>query len=52
MSFIEELKQFAVKGNAVDMAIGILVGGAFTKVVNPSACSSAELISNLCSIRS
>ena len=34
MSFIEELKQFAVKGNAVDMAIGILVGGAFTKVVN------------------
>ncbi len=34
MGFISELTQFAVKGNAVDMAIGILVGGAFTKVVN------------------
>ncbi len=34
MSFIEELKQFAAKGNAVDMAVGILVGSAFTKVVN------------------
>ena len=34
MGFIEELKQFAAKGNAVDMAVGILVGGAFTKVVN------------------
>lgn len=34
MAFIEELKQFALKGNAVDMAVGILVGGAFTKIVN------------------
>ncbi|MFZ9880711.1 MAG: large conductance mechanosensitive channel protein MscL [Phycisphaerales bacterium] len=34
MGFIDELKQFAAKGNAVDMAVGILVGGAFTKIVN------------------
>lgn len=34
MGFIQELKDFAAKGNAVDMAVGILVGGAFTKVVN------------------
>ncbi|MFM7051499.1 MAG: large conductance mechanosensitive channel protein MscL [Planctomycetota bacterium] len=34
MGFIEELKQFAAKGNAVDMAVGILVGTAFTKIVN------------------
>jgi len=34
VGFIDELKQFAAKGNAVDMAVGILVGGAFTKVVN------------------
>ena len=34
MGFIEELKQFAAKGNAVDMAVGLLVGGAFTQVVN------------------
>lgn len=34
MGFISELKEFAAKGNAVDMAVGILVGGAFTKIVN------------------
>jgi large conductance mechanosensitive channel len=34
MGFIAELKDFAAKGNAVDMAVGILVGGAFTKIVN------------------
>lgn len=31
---LEEFKQFAVKGNAVDMAVGIILGAAFTKVVN------------------
>ena len=34
MGFLDELKTFAAKGNAVDMAVGILVGGAFTKIVN------------------
>jgi large conductance mechanosensitive channel len=34
MGLIQELKDFASKGNAVDMAVGIIVGGAFTKVVN------------------
>ena len=34
MGFIEELKQFDAKGNAVDMAVGILVGTALNKVVN------------------
>ncbi len=32
--FIEEFKNFAVKGNMLDMAIGIIVGTAFNKVVN------------------
>jgi len=31
---LEEFKTFAVKGNAVDMAVGIILGAAFTKVVN------------------
>ena len=31
---IEEFKAFALKGNAVDMAVGIILGAAFTKVVN------------------
>ena len=34
MSFIREFKEFAVKGNAVDMAVGIVLGTAFNKVVN------------------
>ena len=32
--FIEEFKAFAVKGNAVDMAVGVIIGGAFGKIVS------------------
>lgn len=31
--FIQEFKDFAVKGNVMDMAIGVVVGGAFGKIV-------------------
>lgn len=34
MGFFQEFKHFAVKGNAVDMAVGIVVGAAFNKIVN------------------
>ena len=30
---IKELKEFAVKGNAIDMAVGVIIGGAFGKIV-------------------
>lgn len=33
-SFIQEFKDFAVKGNAVDMAVGVIIGGAFGKIVS------------------
>ena len=33
-SFIKEFKDFAVKGNAVDMAVGVIIGGAFGKIVS------------------
>jgi large conductance mechanosensitive channel len=33
MKLIQEFKQFAVKGNMMDMAIGIIIGGAFGKIV-------------------
>jgi large conductance mechanosensitive channel len=33
MGFIAEFKQFAVKGNALDMAVGIIIGAAFNKIV-------------------
>lgn len=32
--FFEEFKKFALKGNMFDMAVGIIIGGAFTSVVN------------------
>ena len=31
--FIEDFKKFAMKGNVVDMAVGVVVGGAFGKIV-------------------
>ncbi len=33
MSFMSEFKEFAVKGNVVDMAVGIIIGAAFGKIV-------------------
>ena len=32
--FLEEFKAFALKGNVMDMAIGVIVGGAFSSIVN------------------
>ena len=46
--FFEEFKAFAMRGNVLDMAVGVVIGGAFTSIVNslvndiinlPSACS-------------
>lgn len=34
MSLVKEFKEFAVKGNAIDMAVGIVVGAAFGKIVS------------------
>ena len=34
MSMMSEFKDFAVKGNAIDMAVGIIIGGAFGKIVS------------------
>jgi large conductance mechanosensitive channel len=34
MSVIQEFKAFAVKGNVVDMAVGIIIGAAFGKIVS------------------
>ena len=32
-NFLKEFKDFAVKGNAIDMAVGVIIGGAFGKIV-------------------
>ncbi len=34
MSMIKEFKEFAMRGNVVDMAVGIVIGGAFGKIVS------------------
>jgi large conductance mechanosensitive channel len=34
MSFIQEFKDFAMRGNVVDLAVGVVIGGAFGKIVD------------------
>jgi large conductance mechanosensitive channel len=34
MGVVQEFKEFAVKGNVVDMAVGIIIGGAFGRIVS------------------
>ncbi|ENU31112.1 large conductance mechanosensitive channel protein MscL [Acinetobacter sp. 2JN-4] len=34
MSIIQEFKEFAVKGNVMDLAIGVIIGGAFGKIID------------------
>ena len=33
MAFLKEFKEFALKGNVMDMAVGVIIGGAFGKIV-------------------
>jgi large conductance mechanosensitive channel len=34
MSFVSEFKEFALKGNVVDLAVGVIIGAAFAKIVD------------------
>ncbi len=34
MSFVKEFKEFAMRGNVVDLAVGVIIGGAFGKIVS------------------
>lgn len=34
MSMMQEFKQFAMKGNVIDLAVGVIIGGAFGKIVS------------------
>jgi large conductance mechanosensitive channel len=34
MSFVSEFKEFALKGNVIDLAVGVIIGGAFGKIVD------------------
>jgi large conductance mechanosensitive channel len=41
MGMLQEFKEFAVKGNAVDLAVGVVIGAAFGKIVNSSSRTSS-----------
>jgi large conductance mechanosensitive channel len=47
MGFIKEFKEFAIRGNLVDMAVGVVIGGAFGKIVSSIV---ADIIMPLISI--
>ena len=34
MGFVKEFKEFAMRGNVLDMAVGVVIGGAFGKIVS------------------
>ena len=34
MTIIKEFKEFAIKGNVIDLAVGVIIGGAFGKIVD------------------
>ncbi len=34
MGMVQEFKEFAVKGNVIDLAVGVIIGGAFGKIVS------------------
>ncbi|CAM3021374.1 mechanosensitive ion channel MscS [Legionella steigerwaltii] len=34
MSFLQEFKQFAIKGNAIDLAVAVVIGAAFGKIIS------------------
>ena len=36
MGMLQEFKEFAVKGNAIDLAVGVIIGAAFGKIVDSS----------------
>ena len=46
-NFIEEFKAFALRGNMMDMAVGIIIGGAFTGIVTSLTDNFINPILNL-----
>ena len=34
MKIVQEFKEFALKGNVMDMAVGVIIGGAFGKIIS------------------
>ena len=45
---LDEFKKFAMRGNVVDMAVGIIIGGAFGKIISSLVTSCTLHIRKLC----
>ena len=48
MSIASEFKEFAMKGNVVDMAVGIIIGAAFGKIVSSLAWGMSSCRRSAC----
>ena len=48
MNILKEFKAFAMKGNVVDMAIGVVIGGAFGKIVTSLVNDMIMPVFSLC----
>ena len=48
MGFVKEFKEFAMKGNVMDMAVGVIIGGAFGKIVTSLVNDVLMPIISLC----
>ena len=48
MGFVKEFKEFALKGNVMDMAVGVIIGGAFGKIVSSLVADVLMPIISLC----
>ena len=47
MSFVKEFKEFAIKGNVMDMAVGVIIGGAFGEIVDRKSTTHKPLIPSI-----
>ena len=45
--FLNEFKKFALRGNVIDLAVGVIIGGAFTGVVNAVSDNFIKPIINI-----
>lgn len=45
MGMLQEFKEFAIKGNVVDMAVGLIVGASFGKIVSSFVAESTKIAS-------
>ena len=48
MGFVKEFKEFAMKGNDMDMAVGVIIGGAFGKIVTSMVNDVLMPVISLC----